>query len=138
MRAGRVLTVMLVVTVTASQRLRAEEAEAPVWREDTFVAWQAAQDTGRPLLLFVVADHCPYCKLMDRNTFSDHDVRSRLRDSFIAARVDAGRQPELARKLQVQAYPTTVVVNQENRVIGAIPGYVEPREFERRLAELTP
>jgi protein disulfide-isomerase len=111
----------------------AEELET-VWREDSYVAWKASQESGRPLLLFVTSENCPYCVLMDRKTFSDEGVQARLRASFVAARVEAAAQPELARQLRIQAYPTTVVVDTSNRVVAAIPGYVEPREFERRLA----
>ncbi len=115
---------------------RAEEMAA-LWRADALGAWKASQETGRPLLLFITSDNCPYCHLMDRNTFADQGVVARMRASFVAARVDASQQPELARHLQVRAYPTTVVVDRNNRVLGAIPGYLEPREFERRLAQFT-
>ena len=132
-RIGRV-TILAIATV-APAVLAADEATDLVWRRDTAVAWQATQATGRPLLLFVVSDHCPYCKLMERNTFSDRGVLSRMRSTVIAARVHAAEQPELVRELRIQAYPTTVLVSKESRVLGAIPGYVEPREFERLLRQ---
>jgi protein disulfide-isomerase len=119
----------------AALSVASDTTEAPVWRQDTYAAWKASQESGRPLVLFITSDNCPYCHLMDRNTFGDQNVLARLRKSFVAARIEATRHPELTTRLQIQAYPTTLVVDKTNRIVDAMPGYIEPREFERRLAQ---
>jgi protein disulfide-isomerase len=119
----------------AALSVASDKSDAPVWREDTYAAVKASQESGRPLVLFITSDNCPYCHLMDRNTFGDQNVLARLRKSFIAARIEATRYPELTTRLQIQAYPTTLVVDKTSRIVDAMPGYIEPREFERRLAQ---
>ncbi len=132
----KTVPVWLLINACAALAFGTDDASGPIWREDTYLAWKASQELGRPLLLFITSDNCPYCHLMDKNTFSDGRVIARLRQSFVAARVDSRQNPELTRQLQIRAFPTTVVVDPSNRVIGAIPGYLEPHEFERRLAQL--
>jgi protein disulfide-isomerase len=124
------------VLAVANAKWTFAEELSPVWRDDAYVAWKASQESGRPLLLFITSDNCPWCVWMERHTFADRAVQARLRASFVATRVEAAQQPELTRQLQIQAFPTTVVVGANNRVVAAIPGYLEPREFERRLAGL--
>jgi protein disulfide-isomerase len=134
MRTAIALTCVLIGAWTAYS-VASDKPESPVWRQDTYAAWKASQESGRPLVLFITSDNCPYCHLMDRNTFADQNVLARLRKSFVAARIEAARHPELTSRLQIQAYPTTLVVDKSNRIVDAMPGYVEPREFERRLAQ---
>jgi protein disulfide-isomerase len=124
-----------VLAVTSATWASAEEL-TPVWRDDAYAAWKASQESGRRLVLFITSENCPWCVSMERTTFADRAVQERLRSSFVAARVEAAREPELTRQLQIKAFPTTLVVDTKNRVVAAIPGYVEPRDFERRLAGL--
>ena len=89
------------------------------------------------MLFYVTSTHCPYCVLMEQKTLSDPRIKSVLQKSFEPARVYADRQPQVVNNLRVHAYPTTVIVDANNRIVESIQGYVEPREFERRLNEAT-
>jgi thioredoxin-related protein len=136
MRRRLVSSCALMAALVAASWIMAGERTASLWRHDAYAAWQASQTSGRPTLYYVTSPYCPYCDLMERDTFSDPVIRAILQKSFEPARVLADRQPAIAQNLRVQAYPTTVVVDPSNRIVDSIQGYLPPREFERRLIEV--
>ncbi len=116
----------------------AEEKPAPlrhgVFRFTSYpAAWTAAQKTNRPILVFVTSRSCPHCSRMLGDTYRTTSVKQFVSDSFETVYVDRAEQPELAAKLHVRWFPTTVVVGPDNQVIDMIEGYVEPAAFSRRL-----
>jgi thioredoxin-related protein len=124
-----------VAALVAASWIQARESASPCWRSDAHAAWKASQASGRPMLFYVTSAHCPYCVMMEQKTLSDPAVQAMLRASFEPARVYADRQPQVAQNLRVHAYPTTVIVDANNRIVTSIQGYVAPREFERRLTK---
>jgi thioredoxin-related protein len=59
-------------------------------------------------------------------------------NNFVSIKVDMekGEGPELARKYQVRAYPTTFILNSKGEVQKRIVGYRGPEEMLKELDEL--
>lgn len=119
--AGRVLTLALLLGVPAT----AGAADPPVWRTDYNAARKEAQEKGLPLMVVVGTDNCFYCKKLDAGPLRDPAVTAALTDSFVPLKIDAHREPALARALKVQAYPTTVLAGPDGKIHAFIEGYVE-------------
>ena len=96
-------------------------------------AWTSAQTTNRPILVFATSSNCPHCVRMVGETFRSSQVSRFVNDSFETVYVNRAEQPELAAKLKVRWYPTTLVVGPDNQVIDVIEGYVDPKTFAQRL-----
>jgi thioredoxin-like negative regulator of GroEL len=96
-------------------------------------AWTAAQETNRPILVFVTSGSCPHCSRMLDETYQASRVKEFVGDSFETVFVDRSEQPALAAKLHVRWFPTTLVVGPDNQVMDIIEGYVDPAAFSRRL-----
>jgi len=96
-------------------------------------AWRAAQKTNRPILVFATSPSCPHCTRMLGETYQLGQVKQFVTTSFETVIVDRFEQPELAARLKVRWYPTTLVVAPNNKVIDVIEGYVDPATFARRL-----
>ena len=96
-------------------------------------AWTEAQKSGRPILVFVTSTKCPHCSRMLGETYQLSKVREFVSGSFETVLVDRTEQPELAAKLNVRWFPTTLVVGTDNKVIDVIEGYVDAASFSRRL-----
>ena len=116
----------------------AAESSAPlrhgVFRFTSYpAAWTAAQKTGRPILVFVTSRSCPHCSRMLGETYQLAAVREFVTGSFETVEVDRTEQPELAAKLHVRWFPTTLVVAPDNKVVDVIEGYVDAASFSRRL-----
>lgn len=104
----------------------------------------------RPILVDLYTDWCGWCKVMDKKTYSHKQVSEYLGQKFYAVKIDAEskqaiewngksypfnaqyRTNEFALYLtQGQlSYPTTVIIPVDGTPPQAIPGYLEPKDFE--------
>jgi hypothetical protein len=96
-------------------------------------AWTAAQESNRPILVYVSMPQCPHCTMMLDKTYTQPEVDELVKGSFET--VEAGRYTHatLISKLHVRWYPTTVLVGPNNKVLDMIEGYVDANTFKRRL-----
>jgi uncharacterized protein YyaL (SSP411 family) len=125
----------LIVWGALTGTLPAEEPKADgiAWHEQFREAWAASQEKKRPLLVFVTIKDCAHCRHMVRQTYADAAVASDVRDSFVAATVDADRDAKLVEKLGVRVYPTTVIISPDLRILDRIGGYAGPAELRERM-----
>jgi tetratricopeptide (TPR) repeat protein len=98
---------------------------AITWRTDYNTARKEAQDKGLPLLVVVGTDNCFYCRKLEANTFTDPNVAAIIAGGFVPLKVDANREPALAKALKVQVYPTMVLAAPDGKIHAFIEGYVE-------------
>jgi uncharacterized protein YyaL (SSP411 family) len=67
------------------------------WGADAF---QRAKELNRPILLDVGAVWCPWCSLMDRNTYTNAATAAYVNQHFVSVKVDFDSEPELVAQLQ--------------------------------------
>ncbi|MBX9626655.1 MAG: thioredoxin family protein [Gemmataceae bacterium] len=128
--AGRVLLLVIAAGLVAPS---ARAAEPPAWRTDYNAARKEAQEKGLPLLVVVGTEQCFYCKKLDATTLRDAGVSSAVAGGFVPLKVDARANPELARALKVQVYPTTVLAGPDGKIHAFIEGFLEPDRFAEHL-----
>ena len=102
----------------------------------------------RKIFIDMYTDWCKWCKVMDKNTFTDEKVAELLNTSFYAVKFDAeGKEPvtfrdqtfkfvpqgsrgyhELAAALMQGklSYPTSVFLDENLNLISPLPGYYPP------------
>jgi thioredoxin 1 len=77
-------------------------------------------------LIFVdaYAVWCGPCKWMEANTFREKEVGDAFNKEFINLKIDMekGEGPELARKYNVRAYPTLLLIDGDGKVVKRIVG----------------
>src|SRR5438552_8812148 len=95
----------------------ARAAREPVswqpWGRDAFAL---AARLDRPILLYVGADDCRWCAVMDREVYGDQALAAMLDSLFVPVRVDRDERPDLAQRYSaavhllagLRGYPTTV------------------------------
>jgi hypothetical protein len=76
-------------------------AQQPVdWYPWSAEAFQHAKELNRPILLDVGAVWCPWCDLMDRDTYTNPEAADYINEHFVAVKVDFDESPKLVAQLQ--------------------------------------
>lgn len=88
----------------------ATASEAVRWAGDYRQACDVAAEQRRLVLLHFYSDNCPPCVWMDRNVFTQAEVGQALDRYYVPVKVHVGQSPELARKYNVQSWPTDIVI----------------------------
>ncbi len=128
--------------------------------EETPVQWmtfeqaiEKSKKEKRPIFIDVYTDWCGWCKVMDRNTFSDPQVSKLLNEKFYAVKFNAEQHEDItfqgtifkfvpsggkgyhqlaAALLNNQlSYPTVVFLNEDFAMIQPLPGYKKADEFHK-------
>ncbi|MFQ5897791.1 MAG: thioredoxin domain-containing protein [Candidatus Methylomirabilia bacterium] len=96
---------------------RLATAASPYLREaaDHPIAWQAwgekafrlARELDRPILMDIGGIWCHWCHVMDRETYSDHEVAAVINRFFIPIRVDRDARPDIDRRYQEAIHALT-------------------------------
>ena len=116
-------------------------------------AVEKSKKEKRKVFIDVYTDWCGWCKVMDKNTFSDPQVAKILNEKFYPVKfngeqrenvvfngttfkfVQSGRNGyhELAAALlnNKLSYPTVVFLDEEFRMLQPLPGYQGPEAFHK-------
>ncbi len=116
-------------------------------------ALEKSKTEKRKIFIDVYTDWCGWCKVMDKNTFSEPQVAKILNEKFYAVKLDAEQTEDvvfsgttfkfvpsgnkgyhqLAAALMnnQMSYPTVVFLDEEFRMIQPLPGYQKPEEFHK-------
>jgi len=92
-----------------------------------------AQQEGKPLMVDVGATWCTFCKQLDEEVLSRAEVAEAARD-FVAVRVDGDKRPDLVKRLEVSGYPTVLLLDANEKIIGRLRGVVRPQAMLDEMA----
>jgi uncharacterized protein YyaL (SSP411 family) len=123
----------VLLALAAAGAANAADPPGKNWHRDCSSAFAESQAQGRPILIFVTMDHCYYCEKMCRETYSDDQLLQDIESEYVLASIDRERCPKLVRKLNVRAFPTTVIVGPDETVIDSMTGFVGPDQLRTRL-----
>jgi thioredoxin-related protein len=117
-------------------------------------ALKTAKKENKKVIVDVYTDWCGWCKKMDKDAYSNPDIKEIIEDDFILVKLDAegsgtnnynGKKytdAELATYFQVSGYPTTVFLDSKGRIIefnydkykmNNLPGYYPAKDFKKVL-----
>lgn len=137
-RAQRWGPTLLIAATLALYFFLSRPTAAPAgWGDDYEAALKDAAATGRHVIIAFYSEGCPPCAAMDRSVLGSPEVREALL-GYIPVRLDVNRQREPARRNQVLATPTVVVLNEAGRSLARREGYQSKEEFVAFLKENAP
>ena len=137
------------ITIFACAQKFAPEPAKVEWMTLEQVA-ASMQKEKRPILIDLYTDWCGWCKVMDKKTYSNKNVSAYLQQKFYAVKLNAEGTQSITWNGKTYkfnpgykthdfaiyltggqlSYPTTVVIPVEEAQPQAIPGFMEPKDFE--------
>ncbi len=98
-------------------------------------AKQAAATEHKVVMIDFYTTWCGWCKVLDKNTYTDAAVTKLTDSKFVCVKIDAekGEGIELSKKYQVSGYPTIVFFDEGGKEIDRVVGYEDPGRFARSL-----
>lgn len=98
-------------------------------------AVQKAKSTGKLIFLDCYTSWCGPCKMMANTVFPQEVVGNFMNPKYVCIKIDMekGEGPELAKKLQISAYPTFIVFNSAGQEIGRFLGGCKAEEFIEKV-----
>jgi thioredoxin-related protein len=141
MKSVKIATALLALVVFFPQCGKTEPASGSVTWLGFNEGMQKAKAQNKPAVVDFYASWCHWCKVMDRETFSNPKVAVRLKEDYITIRVDVeSSQPivmgnrsfspnEFSMMVGVQGLPTVAFFDRDGQLITLLPGYVKTDTF---------
>ena len=92
-------------------------------------ACKKAKAGGTIVLVDFYTAWCAPCKLLDQKTWTDPEVVKLLESKTVALRIDAEKEVDLAKRYQIDAYPTVLLLHPDGTEIDRLIGFREPAAF---------
>src|SRR2546425_7100580 len=101
-------------------------ARQPVsWQPWGREAFALAARLDRPILLYVGADECRWCAVMDREVYGDLALGAMIDSLFVPVRVDRDERPDVAQRYEaavqwlarLRGYPVTVFLTPDGSAL---------------------
>ncbi|RMF17068.1 MAG: thioredoxin family protein [Candidatus Dadabacteria bacterium] len=140
------IALLLLVSLAVPWSVRAKDAPVSqpivenhdgvpgVWLDgpDGFdIAAKMHLETGKPLLVYVYTDWCPYCRKLNREILPHPEIQQCL-SGFSRVKINAEEDPrarELAHQLRISGYPTLLVRQKGDLMMRPFPTIVKPERF---------
>jgi thioredoxin-related protein len=98
-------------------------------------AKQAAAKEHKAIMVDFYTSWCGWCKVLDKNTYTDANVTKITDAKFIPVKIDAekGEGIELAKKYGINGYPTIIFFDEGGKEIDRVVGYQDAARFAQSL-----
>lgn len=130
----------IILTIVSSLMTIVAIAQGMVFEPETTTLEQAsakAKAENKLIFLDCFTQWCGPCKMMAKNIFPTEKVGEYMNAHFVNLKIDmeTAYGSELAKKLQVQAFPTFVIFNADAQEIGRFLGASKEEEFIAKVKE---
>jgi len=88
-----------------------------------------------PVLLYVTAGWCKFCKEMSQTTLNDPAVVSYINRNFLPIMLDADEDASIVRQYNITALPAIVVLSSKNHIVKEFAGYRTSEEAMKLLIQ---
>jgi thiol-disulfide isomerase/thioredoxin len=109
-----------------------DEFQGPVWLTNLDEALRRARAQNKPVYAHFTAVWCGPCRRLEAEVYANARFRA-YGGRMILLKIDVDQQPSIARRYQVEAMPTQMLLTSAGAVITKTVGYGGPEPFYRFL-----
>jgi len=121
-----------VATVFLTQR-----RDSIAWIEDYEAGLKLAKHQNKPVLLAFYRQFTTLSTRAFNNTYNNPGVKKFVEQNFIPILIDVDKQPEIAKRYNVNYYPTHYIKRPDSdEIFGPMVGYDPPSLFIKKLKDL--
>ncbi|MGB3112163.1 MAG: thioredoxin family protein, partial [Candidatus Omnitrophota bacterium] len=120
----------VILLLVMSSFLMAGELYAISWMTDLRAAVDEAGREGKPILVDFYTDWCGWCSKMDKDTYGNRAVNG-LATDFVCVKINGDKQKQVVQRYKINAYPTTLFLDDKGMVVERVRGYMAPKQFIR-------
>lgn len=106
------------------------------WTRSPETAVEQANASGRLILVSVGANWCHYCKKMDKDTWSNHEIAAVVADEYVPLKLSDEEHRELIETMGIQGYPVTLIFTPDRRLVARLDGYVGPEKMADAMTRI--
>jgi thiol:disulfide interchange protein len=101
-------------------------------------ALKVAKSSNKMVLADMSAIWCPSCRKLDKQVFSNEQVKSKINQNFVYARIeyDSPAGERFMQDYQVTGFPTLLILNTEGEKLVQLPVNFEPEAFIAKLQKV--
>lgn len=102
------------------------------WNDEAF---SQARARRCPVLLFVKASWCRWCRELEQRILADPEIEARITTDFVAICVDKDRRPDIDPRYTMGGWPTLAWLDENGEILGA-DNFLEREELSARLEQV--
>jgi thiol-disulfide isomerase/thioredoxin len=103
------------------------------WQRNLKVAHKLAVQQDKPIMIVFGASWCTFCRKLENETLNDKKTMAMIERDFIPVHLDFDRDEKIAKILEVERLPCTVILTPDADLLLKAEGYAEPKEFQTKL-----
>jgi thioredoxin-related protein len=109
------------------------------WESNYDTAQLKAKKEQKLVMVDVYTDWCGWCKRLDKDTYGNKDVETKLNKNFIAVKINpekSAQNASLAKQFGTRGYPHIVFLDAAGKKLSESPGYMPADQFLKRLDDV--
>lgn len=103
------------------------------WQTSLKTAQKVALEENKLILVVFGASWCTFCHKLERETLADKKIITLVEREFVPVHLDFDRETRIAKLLDVEQLPATVVLSPQADLLLHHIGYLEARAYEKNL-----
>ena len=123
------LLLIILLVVGCEEQVREDSHNGIQWMSNLDSAFSIASNSNKIIMIDFMAEWCPPCKKMDKNTFSNTNIINKSNE-FITVRIDVDKQQNIAEQYNGNArkyggigIPNILFLDKEKKNIRHIVGF---------------